>query len=293
MAQPKSSSKSAAASAASERRRSTRAELARSFISVDLGDDNGGLLLNLSEAGAMVQAVAQMRVGTRTAFVFASSPAKSRVEGEAVVAWVGPSGLVAGLRFERISPASRAELKRWLETADQRQENGRLPAAAAPPPSTNSASTPQASTGKVSLAASELVANLLRDVRLITGADGASLALRDSAGCFTCAYSEGMAPEVGSTVRTDQGLSAECITTGRIMVCEDASKDERVNPAVRRQLGSAVLVPVLSGTTEKAVIALWGVFSRRANAFTVSHVKQLRAIAATLRVVPRTENTAG
>jgi TonB family protein len=80
----------------------------------------------------------------------------------------------------------------------------------------------------------------------LTGGTGAAVAMpRD--GVVVCVGRSGeTAPELGDRLNVDSGISGECLRTGVIMRCDDASRDFHVNAEVCRQLGlqSIAVVPL-------------------------------------------------
>jgi hypothetical protein len=93
---------------------------------------------------------------------------------------------------------------------------------------------------------------LLSDrAQYITGASGAAIALRRGEHHdMLCRASSGSnAPELGSLLSMDYGLSGECVRTRQLLRCDDTGRDSRVNHEVCRELGiaSVVVVPILSG----------------------------------------------
>ena len=80
----------------------------------------------------------------------------------------------------------------------------------------------------------------------LTGATGAAVAMpRD--GVVVCVGRSGeTAPELGDRLNVDSGISGECLRTGVIMRCDDASRDFHVDAEVCRQLGlqSIAVVPL-------------------------------------------------
>ncbi len=80
----------------------------------------------------------------------------------------------------------------------------------------------------------------------LTGGTGAAVAMpRD--GVVVCVGRSGeTAPELGDRLNVDSGISGECLRTGVIMRCDDASRDFHVDAEVCRQLGlqSIAVVPL-------------------------------------------------
>ena len=66
----------------------------------------------------------------------------------------------------------------------------------------------------------------------LTDATGAAVAMpRD--GTVVCVGRSGeSAPELGARLNVDSGISGECLHTGVIMRCDDASRDFHVNEEV-------------------------------------------------------------
>src|SRR5579863_95198 len=92
---------------------------------------------------------------------------------------------------------------------------------------------------------------LLADrAQYITGASGAAIALRRGEHHdMLCRASSGAnAPELGTLLSMDYGLSGECVRTRQLLCCDDAEHDPRVNHEVCHELGiaSVVVMPILS-----------------------------------------------
>lgn len=114
--------------------------------------------------------------------------------------------------------------------------------------------------------------------QFLTGASGAALAMRrDNA--FLCVGRSGeTAPQLGAPLRTDSGISGECLRTSSPMLCVDTQNDWRVDAEVCRRLGlrSIAVVPIsASGET----IGLLEIFGTNINAFTQEHMDILGTLA--------------
>ena len=110
---------------------------------------------------------------------------------------------------------------------------------------------------------------LLADrAQFITGASGAAIALRrQGRNDMLCRASTGSnAPELGALLSTEFGLSGESVRTRRLLHCDDAERDARVNRDVCRQLGiaSVVVMPVVR---DHEVLGVFELFSGKTNAF--------------------------
>jgi TonB family protein len=91
-----------------------------------------------------------------------------------------------------------------------------------------------------------MLATIAEATRSLTGATGAAIAMpRD--GAVVCVGRSGeTAPELGAPLNVDSGISGECLRTGTILRCDDASRDFHVDAEVCRQLGvqSIAVVPL-------------------------------------------------
>jgi periplasmic protein TonB len=112
----------------------------------------------------------------------------------------------------------------------------------------------------------------------LTGATGAAVAMpRD--GVVVCVGRSGeTAPELGARLNVDSGISGECLRTGVIMRCDDASRDFHVDAEVCRQLGlqSIAAVPLRGQFGRVGVLE---VFSTESYAFTEDKMEVLGRLA--------------
>src|SRR5581483_10636811 len=112
----------------------------------------------------------------------------------------------------------------------------------------------------------------------LTGANATALAIR-SDGVVTCRGRSGeLAPEIGTRLSVDSGISGECLRTGKVLRCDDAFKDFRADPEVCRRLGlrSIAAVPLRGAHGTMGVLEA---FSTRAYAFADEHMDALRQLA--------------
>jgi TonB family protein len=115
--------------------------------------------------------------------------------------------------------------------------------------------------------------------RILTGAHGTALALRTN-GVIVCrARSGDIAPEIGSPLDADSGISGASIRRASLLVCNDAANDTRVDATACLALGirSIVVVP-LQGPA--GIVGILEAFSTRPHAFGAVHIKSLRELAA-------------
>ncbi len=107
---------------------------------------------------------------------------------------------------------------------------------------------------------------LVERAQYITGASGAAIALRQGDSMVCCASAGPSAPELGAHLQIDSGLSAESVRTRKILICEDAENDPRVNRESCRTFGIASVV-VMPLVREEEVYGVFELLSGRPRAF--------------------------
>jgi hypothetical protein len=109
---------------------------------------------------------------------------------------------------------------------------------------------------------------LAERAQYITEATGAAIALRRNAqNDMLCRASAGSnAPELGTLLSTEFGLSGESVRTRLPLRCDNADRDPRVNREGCRQLGIAS-VAVLPIVSDDQVLGVFELFSGKTNAF--------------------------
>jgi GAF domain len=113
----------------------------------------------------------------------------------------------------------------------------------------------------------EATLQLLADrAQYITGGTGAAIALRDGDFIMCRASSGPSAPQVGSCFEVSSGLSGESVRTRKMLRCDDASTDPRVNYDSCRALGIASFA-VMPLIRQDEVIGIFEVFSNKPRAF--------------------------
>jgi TonB family protein len=116
------------------------------------------------------------------------------------------------------------------------------------------------------LALEVVLHEIVEQACLATRATGAAIILERD-GEMVCRASSGAnAPELGSRVGSDSGLTAACIRTLQIQRCEDAQEDERADVEACRSLGvrSVLVLPLLQ---EGSLTGVLEVFSPQPSAF--------------------------
>ena len=199
------------------------------------------------------------------------------------------------LSFDRTSPAPAAELASETgaapvtEQAMQPENSFRtaqanLSAALAAAQAASKVRFPGEDSGRslVEMAQRDLDAalQLLTDrAQYITGSSGAAIALKRSGrNDMLCRATSGSnAPELGTLLSAEFGLSGESVRTRQPLRCDDAERDARVNREVCRQIGiaSVVVMPVVH---DDEVMGVFELFSGKANAFGERDLTALRRL---------------
>jgi TonB family protein len=96
-----------------DRRRDTRHRV-KSLSYLDLGRDNGGILLNISEGGLAVQAVGVFAENPILTMHFQLPESKERLEATGQIVWTSESKREAGIQFTDLSDQVREQIKGWV-----------------------------------------------------------------------------------------------------------------------------------------------------------------------------------
>jgi TonB family protein len=118
---------------AHERRRVPRLRLA-SLAYVDVDSDNGGILLNLSETGLALQAVAPFAGLTRVTLRIQPPKPRKRLDLRAEITWLSESRKEAGLQFLEVADDTRVEIANWISAEGGARELRATSDCAAPLP---------------------------------------------------------------------------------------------------------------------------------------------------------------
>jgi PilZ domain len=92
------------------------------LVYLELGRENGGVMLNLSEEGCGFQAITPVKCG-ESRFGFQINGGR-RIAGDAEIVWADESGVMGGLRFLNLPPEARKEIRSWLEETNAPMEYG-------------------------------------------------------------------------------------------------------------------------------------------------------------------------
>jgi len=260
---------------------------------------NEATILNVSEGGMALQAMAPVNMSRPVQVVLDWAESSGSIEASGAIAWNAHGR--AGVCFSNMGEASRGRLIEWLyqdvatrcvrpenPTAVQRPHGLTLPApnlcCAANTASSNNGFAAAGQNGPDKLQLTALLAAehqlatrglelpalldlLAKRARCITRASGAAIALGTSQSAVCMAKSGESAPDLGSTIAAGRGLAGECLRSGAIVCCNDVGSDRRVDPENCRQLGirAVLLLPLFNA--EAAATGVLGVFSERPSAF--------------------------
>jgi len=109
----------------------------------------------------------------------------------------------------------------------------------------------------------------------MTGATGAAIALRAGSEIVCRARTGRTAPDLGVRLQTDTGLSADCVRSGEVLLCNDAERNPRVDWFSCRRLGvRSILVAPLRHY--RRMLGVFEVLSSRPNAFDQNDVATMQ-----------------
>jgi GAF domain-containing protein len=128
------------------------------------------------------------------------------------------------------------------------------------------ASLPQAEINPGELNLEPGISIITEKAQTMTGATGAAIALRTGSEIVCRARTGRTAPALGVRLQTDSGLSAECVRSGEVLLCNDAESNPRVDWFSCRRLGvRSILVAPLRHY--RRTLGVFEVLSSRPNAF--------------------------
>jgi hypothetical protein len=252
-------------------------------------------IVDISEDGVSIQCHSPLDTDQNLNLCLDLAECAEHIYTTGQVIWTSSSGR-AGFRFSELSPDSLFKLREWLFLNAMAGVDGagQTPTPApygeqhvpAPPSYTDTL----AAVSAVQREVEGLGADLAGALRLIAGrtqilvrASGAAIALSDSLpDTMICRASSGPdAPPVGARLQVGSGFSGECVMTGKLLRCDDAESDPRVDRESCRALGirSILAVPVRVG--EKS-IGILEAFSAYPNSFTENDAAVMQRMAETV-----------
>jgi TonB family protein len=98
-------------------RRAAARQLLSTLVYLDIGSDNGGIVVNVSEGGLAIQAVSPIENDPALKLRILPQGRQSRIETEARIAWLGRGHKQAGLCFLGMPANLRAQIQEWIRSA--------------------------------------------------------------------------------------------------------------------------------------------------------------------------------
>ena len=98
-----------------ERRHHVRRDV-RALAYLDIGADNGGIVLNLSEEGMAFQAVGRLDGQTDLSLRIQLPESRTRIKTAAQIVWLSESNREAGVRFVDMPSEGRAQIHAWVRS---------------------------------------------------------------------------------------------------------------------------------------------------------------------------------
>jgi putative methionine-R-sulfoxide reductase with GAF domain len=252
-------------------------------------------VLDISEVGVSLQCPSPLEMNRQVELSLDLAEASEQISASARVIWSDSTGRV-GLSLPPLTHAAQHRLREWLFL------NAMAAAANAASPADLSSATPEHSVirpdytdtltaaSAVQREAESLGSDLEALLALVASrsqsllrASGAAIALagKDS-GTMICQASAGpSAPPLGATLQVGSGFSGECVRTGRMLRCDDAETDERVDRESCHDLGirSMLAAPI---RLRDRVVGLLEVFSTEPNAFGENDASVVQRFAETI-----------
>jgi len=223
-------------------------------------------IVNISEDGVAIQCTSPLDADRRLDLCLDLAECEEHIYTSARVVWAEASGR-AGLIFSDLSPVSLFRLREWLFLNAMTGAAANEPALANTSAALHVATIPNytdtlAGVTAVQRQVEALGADLSAALQLIADraqtlvhASGAAIALAASEPDFMeCRASSGeIAPPPGARLQVGSGFSGECVKTGKLLRCDDAELDARVDRESCHALGvrSILAAPVRVG--EKSV----------------------------------------
>lgn len=99
-----------------ERRRFARRRL-NSLAYIDLGNDSGGIVLNISEGGLAVHSAVTLNARFLPSIRFQLPHSSEWVAARGELTWIDASRKQAGLRFGALSDPARSQIRNWISSS--------------------------------------------------------------------------------------------------------------------------------------------------------------------------------
>lgn len=215
----------------SDRRHKDRIDGTGLLLFCDLGDANGGLVLDISKTGFGLQCVNPLPLDGALTFGIELPGSDLKLGGHAQVVW--SKGTRAGLRFGTNCRGVDVFYSELIKSGQALQEK----------PS-GSLRVPTDVLRLPALSDASLISKFLERLVQKTGADGGALAILEDGRLF-CRNSVGAAPPIGTEVSSTTGLTGECVQTRSLAYCASTAEDPRVDSAAaaRMNVFAAIVLP--------------------------------------------------
>jgi GAF domain-containing protein len=134
---------------------------------------------------------------------------------------------------------------------------------------------PEISTGDFDL--EPAISVITERAQALTGATGAAIALRRGEEIVCRARAGRTAPDIGVRLQTESGISADCVRTGEVVLCNDAEDNPNVDLASARRLGArSILAAPLRHFRQ--TLGVFEVLSSSPNAFSSRDVATMQML---------------
>jgi hypothetical protein len=245
-------------------------------ITVDLVGIGISLLLDVSYLGFGLQVMSRVEPQSLLHFSFKIPDLQPIIEGEAKVIWCDDDGRT-GMQIQRFARGAEPAFRSWIDSmkdvavAEPRREQSGIRISQERSPTPPSQVSP--SQVKVNATLQLLLGRAIK----LTKAEGGAIALLNG-DKMICRATYGLAPDVGAPISAESTLTSECVRTGKVVHCNDAEADQRVNQQICRDLNlrSSLILPILYSGTVRGVLE---VFSPTPDAFGEKHVALLEQLA--------------
>jgi GAF domain-containing protein len=113
--------------------------------------------------------------------------------------------------------------------------------------------------------------------QVLTGASGAAIALRKGDEVICRARAGRTAPDLGVRLQTDSGVSAECLRSGEVVLCNDAHSNPRADRATCERLGVRSILAAPLRQLQRT-LGIFEVLSPTPNAFDTQDVATMQLL---------------
>jgi GAF domain-containing protein len=250
-------------------------------------------VLDISEVGVAVQCTTPLEASQQVELCLDLAEASGQISATARVVWSDESGRV-GLALPVLTSSALHRLREWLflnamagaaNAASAAPEHSGLHSELRPTytDTLTAASAVQREAESLGSDLEAVLALVASRSQSLLRASGAAIALAGkNAGTMICRASAGpSAPPVGTALQVGSGFSGECVRTGKMLRCDDAATDQRVDRESCRDLGisSMLAAPIRLG---EKVVGLLEVFSPQPGAFSENDGAVLQRFAETI-----------